>query len=281
MSTSVALGALGGWLRRELAGANGDRTVVLAGHYAIFTGGATAGDFLNGEQPPLAATEMIAFTKFTWEMACAAVASSRNAQLLVLVDDVTFVRPLLGDTRVREKLGDALASQYLQAVTQLPSYHLDALAGNGLTAEQVCKQSDARWTFSERELRIAHVRRLKALIKSGSAGSVLKANPDASEITVTLAEHGDHCLVQSGHTNCAGGYMELVASLYERGVRRLISLVPMRCLGPLVVGTSLANNLFALDDLTIVNVAVPDVLSDVPAAVMTTRGAALARETLR
>ena len=267
MSTSVALGALGGWLRRELASANGERTVVLAGHYAIFSGGANATDFLNGTQAPLAAAEMIAFTKFTWEMACAALAGTRHAQLLVLVDDISFVRPLLGDTRVREKLGDALASRYSEAVTQLPPYHLDALTSNGLGAAHVFRQTDARWTFSERELRIAHVRRLKAMLKAGTHRGVLAANDDASDITVTLPEHGEHRLVQSGHTNCAGGYMELISSLHERGVRRLISLVPMRCLGPLVVGTTLARGLFAIDDFTIVNVAVPDVGAGVPAAV--------------
>jgi len=267
MSTSVALGALGGWLRRELAGANGEPTVVLAGHYAIFSGGANATDFLNGTQAPLAAAEMIAFTKFTWEMACAALAGTNSAQLLVLVDDVSFVRPLLGDTRVREKLGDALASKYLSAVTRLPEYDLDALSGNGLSDAKMFKQSDARWTYSERELRIAHVRRLKTMLKENKHNGALSMNADASDITVTLPEHGEHRLVQSGHTNCAGGYMELIASLHERGVRRLISLVPMRCLGPLVVGTTLARGLFAIDDFTIVNVAVPDVGAGVPAAV--------------
>lgn len=267
MSTPVALGALGGWLRRELASANGQSTVVLAGHYAIFSGGANATDFLNGTQAPLAAAEMIAFTKFTWEMACAALAGTNSAQLLVLVDDVTFVRPLLGDTRVREKLGDALASKYLASVTRLPEYHLDALSSNGLSDAKLFKQNDSRWPFSERELRVAHVRRLKQLLKSGEYESVLSASTDASDITVTLAEHGEHRLVQSGHTNCAGGYMELIASLHERGVRRLISLVPMRCLGPLVLGTTLARGLFAIGDFSIVNVAVPDIGAGVPAAV--------------
>src|SRR5256885_4177219 len=115
MSTSVPLKELGAWLRTELA-ATSEPTAVLAGHFAIFSGGAGAKDFLSDEQSPLAAAEMIAFTKFTWELACNAVAASRAAQLLVLVDDLTFVRPLLGETRVREKLGDALASQYLQSV---------------------------------------------------------------------------------------------------------------------------------------------------------------------
>jgi hypothetical protein len=105
------------------------------------------------------------------------------------------------------------------------------------------------------------------MLKAGTHRGVLTANDDASDITVTLPEHGEHRLVQSGHTNCAGGYMELISSLHERGVRRLISLVPMRCLGPLVVGTTLARGLFAIDDFKIVNVAVPDVGAGVPAAV--------------
>jgi len=269
MTSSVPLRQLAEWLRAEIA-QNTD-TAVLAGHYAIFSAGGTAVDFLNGDDAhPAASAEMIAFTKFSWSTACDALAADdrRRARLLVLVDDVTFMRPLAGDTHIRERLGDALATQYLGALPTLPAFHREELAAHALDDSRMLKHADARWVFSERELRVAHVRRLKAVLRSGSAKDMLTASNDESEITVKLSEYGDHCLVHSGRTNCAGGYLELLASLHDRGIRRLVALVPMRCLAPIAVGTSLAKDLFSLHDLSVVNVAVPDALSDAPVAVI-------------
>ena len=81
-----------------------------------------------------------------------------------------------------------------------------------------------------------------------------------------LPEQGDYCLVHSGHTTCAGGYVELLSTLHRRGVRKLIALVPMRCLGQVALGTELARSLFALPGFTVVNVAVPN--PDAAAAVV-------------
>jgi hypothetical protein len=270
MTSSVAPGDLAAWLRDELAGSDGARTVVLAGHYAIFSGGGSAVDFLADGAPPSAAAEMLAFTKETWLAACDAVAAHREsgARLLVLVDDIMFVRPVAGDLRARERLADALAKRYLDATPTLPPFHSNALAACGLTDDQVFKRAAERWTFSERELRVAHVRRMKDLLRSGSAGTLLAANVDVSEISVMLDGHGTHRLVHAGHTNCAGGYLELLAALHGNGVRRLVSLVPARCLGPITVGTALARPLLTLSGLAVVNVAVPDPASGLPAAVV-------------
>jgi hypothetical protein len=102
------------------------------------------------------------------------------------------------------------------------------------------------------------------MLHSGEAGNLLTASSDESEIRVHTGDHGGHCLVHSGRTNCAGGYLELLASLEERGVKRLIALVPMRCLAPIAVATALAGDLFSLRGLSVLNVAVPDALSDAP-----------------
>lgn len=271
MTSTVPMRDLSGWLRSEISRGRDAETVVLAGHYAIFSAGANAADFLHrDEEHSPSVAEMLAFTKYTWTTACEAVGAERerHARLLVLVDDVTFVRPVVSDTRVREQLSDAVATQYLSAMPALPPFHTAALAANGLGNGAVFRYGRDRWVFAERELRVAHVRRLKALLKSGNAPRTLTANSDQSEINVSLEDHAAHCLVHSGHTNCAGGYLELLATLHSRGVRRLIALVPMRCLGPITVGTSLANQLFSLNKLSVTNVVVPDVTSDVPAAVV-------------
>jgi hypothetical protein len=104
------------------------------------------------------------------------------------------------------------------------------------------------------------------------AGGVLTANADESRIDVAVPGQAEYCLVHSGRTNCAGGYLELLSEVYRRGVRTLIALVPMRCLGPVTVGTALGHTLYALDGLSIVTVAVPDISTGAPAAVVRESG---------
>jgi hypothetical protein len=267
--SSLPLSDIGEWLESEIAAGDPGHTAVLAGHYAIFTGGAAAVDMLDRREPTGGPAEMLQFTKFTWRVACQAVAAQRKhrAQLLVLVDDVQFVIPMVEDRRSQERLADALVSQYLQSTPTLPRFHSGQLSMHSLDESDVFKHSAARWIFSERELRIAHVRRLKELMKSGAQHDGLSASPDLSRITYTSAEHGEYCLVHSGRTTCAGGYVELLCAAQERGVRRLITLVPMRCLGPITVGNALGANLLTNGALSVTNVAIPDVASGAAAAV--------------
>ncbi|HYV96391.1 MAG TPA: hypothetical protein VE967_02925 [Gemmatimonadaceae bacterium] len=265
--TSVALNDLGAWLERATAGADPGTTAVLAGHYAIFSGGAQATDLLDSSDLAGGPAEMLEFTRFTWDTACGALARTRGARLVVLVDDIQFVIPGVVDRRTQEQLAAALAAHYMRATPALPAFHARVLADRGLSECDVLKQDAARWTFSERELRIAHVRRVRELVRGDRAPRELVANDDLTRIVVTSAEHGEYCLVHSGRTTCAGGYVELLCALYERGVRRLFTLVPMRCLAPIAVGTELAKGLLALDGLSVVNVAIPDVASGLPAQV--------------
>ena len=84
-------------------------------------------------------------------------------------------------------------------------------------------------------------------------------------VSVQLAEGGDYCLIHSGRTSCAGGYIELLSRLYAQGVRKLVALVPMRCLGQIALGSDLARQLFPMSGFEIVNVAVPDPAVGLPA----------------
>ena len=62
MSGPIALEALGEWLRDEI-GDGGDDVAVLAGHFAIYSAGATATDMLDGTMIQVAgAREMLDFT---------------------------------------------------------------------------------------------------------------------------------------------------------------------------------------------------------------------------
>ena len=270
MTTSLALASLEDWLGEELSSGSEDDTALLAGHYAIFTGGAAAVDLLDSPDPVGGPAEMLDFTAFTWEVACRALSEQRRAQLIVLVDDIQFVIPSLDDRGRQEQLAAALAEQYLRATPTLPAFHSRLLTTYRLDDTDVLKRGADRWVFSERELRISHVRRLKGMVRDQKTPAGMSVNADMSRVTVTSEEHGEYCLVHSGRTTCAGGYVELLCSAYERGIRRVITLVPMRCLGPITVGTALGSSLMGLSGLTVINVAIPDVASGVAAVVTRT-----------
>ena len=271
MTRSIPLSALTDWLRTEVSAARPGEVAVLAGHFAIFTSGADAVDLLDERDIPNGAPrELLDFTRFSWAAACAALAGvrERRARLVVLVDDLQFVRPELTDRATRERLASELVNRYLTRVNALPEYHARVLRAHGLDDSVVLAHSENRWLFSERELRQELVRHLKDEIDTGSAGAKgLHSNEDRSTISVTDPDYGDYCIVQSGHTNCAGGYVELLAQLSSRGVRTLIALVPMRCIGPITMGTALVSRLGGTDGVSVINVAIADVKSDVPAAV--------------
>jgi len=272
MTFSVPLAGVGDWLRSEIARGPVGATAVLAGHFAIFTTGGAAIDLLDDAQVPRnVPVDFLDFTRLTWTAACEAVAAERasGARLVVLLDDVQFVRPALDDRGAAERLGGALAATYLRRHALLPLWHTRVMAEHRIGGGDVLPQSDVQWLFSERALRSALVQRLKAMLRSGDPRAAgLAASADRSSITITDPEYGEYCLVHSGHTNCAGGFVQLLADVHARGVRKLISLVPMRCLGPITVGTALGGRLFGLQGLEVVNVAVPDVSAGLPASVV-------------
>ncbi|MES1259862.1 MAG: hypothetical protein ABUL71_04640 [Gemmatimonadota bacterium] len=260
MNHSVALSALPTWLANETA-SRGDDVAVLAGHFAIMSAGNAAIDGLGDLPPPAGAAGMVEFTRATWRLACETAASNPalRFRMVVLVDDIQMVRPLVADRGSAERLAAAIAAQYLDTVRDLPAYHARELAGHGVAADRTLRRSAERALFSERELRRDVVHRLRtAVAGSNGNGASLATSDNGSTITAMVRGEGECSLVQSGHATCAGGYVELVSALYDRGIRKLVSLVPMRCLGQVALGTRLARALFPLDGLTVVNVAIGD-----------------------
>jgi hypothetical protein len=235
---------------------DGSNTVVLAGHFAIYTAGGKATDFLDDDPARLSKhTDMVNFARATWLAGCDAVASTQ-AKLLVLVDDLQFVQPALPDRGARERLGAALSADYLRRTPTLPGFHARELDARGLDESRVVKSEQSRWIFSERAMRHAAVDRIRVKAATEGRGRLL-SNPDGSRIIVRDPEAGtsDHTIVHSGHTSCAGGYLELVMRLHERGVRRLVAMVPSRCLGPVTLGSALARSVFGAG-IEVVNLTV-------------------------
>jgi hypothetical protein len=261
MTATLPLDALPDWLAAE-AHSSAGTVAVLAGHFAIFSAGGTALELLEEpDAPPAGAAEMVDFTRRTWRLACdvAALQRDRGFLLVPLVDDIQFIQPMTADRAASERLAAALAAEYLERVPQLPAYHARELDARGVSSDRILRNSGPHWLFSERRLRIAAVHRLRQLVDSGEAEPAgLAACDNGSTVTVTLPERGEHRLVQAGHTSCAGGYLELLATLHERGVRKLIALVPMRCLAQVALGTTLAHHLLGMSQFSAVSVGIPD-----------------------
>jgi hypothetical protein len=269
MTASVPLDQLGGWLREMLA-TGPSPTAVLAGHFAIFSAGGLATDLLTGTDAPGGAGAMLDFTRLTWEAGCHAVATHPGpaASLVVLVDDLQFVRPGLSDRATAERLAASLASDYLAATTELPAYHADCFAAHGLALRHLHRQSPDRTMYSERALRAAAVRRFTQPAAPSVGITFHNRRQSNDRVMVDVPGQGEYCLVHSGHTSCAGGYLELLAQLSEAGFRRIIAMVPMRCLGQVTLGTLLARQLVRLGEFEVITVAVPDPATGNAAAVL-------------
>lgn len=252
MTTPVQL-PLGSRIAASLDPAHLESTAVLAGHFAIFTAGARAHDLLDEPRSLSAHTDMIDMARGSWIAAADLLARVDGPRLLVLMDDIQFVQPALPDRAARERLAAALAGDYLRRTRTLPPFHRRELDAREIDTARVVQQRGDSWIFSERALRAAAVTRIRAAAAAGTPGAALQASADGSRITVRDAELGEHTLVHSGNTSCAGGYLELVLQLHERGFRRLVAVVPRRCLGPVAVGTHLARALFGATALEVTN----------------------------
>lgn len=231
---------------------------ILAGHYAVFSSGGAPQDFLDGDGADAgAANAMVRFTKATWEAACRVVAraGAGKARLVVLVDDVQFVRPTLANRSDNERLAAALVDYYLERTTSLPAYHARVMAELGVDDRAVVASAEGRVVFSERALRrelVSHVR--SRIVRAGASGA-LRSDAGDGHVMVAHPDGGEYQLVHSGHTNCAGAYIALQVAMQQSGIRHLIALVPDRCFGPVCTGAVIAP-LLGVTGIRVTNIAV-------------------------
>jgi hypothetical protein len=256
-SQSVSPRHLKSFLLDRLAESAETSTVILAGHYALFSAGGMPSDELH-EEGATDRSGMLAFTRDTWRAACESVATvgAERAKLLVLVDDVQFIRPQLEDRRMSESVAAALSNLYLGQTPSLPEYHARTMEEFGLTGDSIITYSNSRVVFSERELRNELVRYVKA--PTAKSSRFLKIGNNGSDVTVVNVDGGEYQLVFSGNTNCAGAYIALQLVLRQRDIRDLIALIPGRCFGPVCTGTAIAS-LLGVQGFRVTNVSVDDV----------------------
>lgn len=252
--TTLDVPSIASRIAAAVSPAHADSTVLLAGHFAIFTAGGRAHDLLDERDALADHTQMVGMARDSWRAAAGLCAQLAGPRLLVLMDDIQFVHPALPDRGARERLAAALAADYLRRTPTLPPFHQRELDARGVDVACIVPHRPDSWIFSERALRAAAVARIRAAAGGATPDAPLQASADGSRITVRDPSLGEHTLVHSGHTSCAGGYLELILQLRERAFRRLVAVVPRRCLGPVTVGTHLARTLFGARDIEVTNI---------------------------
>jgi len=255
-SSSISLSSLSVFLEKEIQKGKEGETALLSGHFAVFSAGATPQDYLGVENPPEIARSMVSFTKTTWVASCTALAraSTSKAKMVLLVDDVAFLRPKLADRRAAEKLAAALSDIYLAKLNPIPGYHLETMQQHELSIDCLLPTSSGGLVFSERELRSELIHSLRAdLVRSHT--EVHYSENDTS-VSIQMGE-GSYQLAYSGNTNCVGAYLELHRRLIDVGIKKVIAIVPSRCFGPLCTGTAIAP-LIGFNGCEIVTVSVPE-----------------------
>jgi hypothetical protein len=250
------------WLDQEIAAAGATRVAVHAGHYILTYLATYLAEQIEARG---ALDEFAAFTRYSWQLGCRLVASAsrrgQTSKLLVLVNDWQFVKPPAGLRRAAEREAAALRSQYFSHTRTLPEYHLRILREAGLTGDDVLKGTEEQWLFSESELRTALVRSVARLFEEEKAterGLTKHYQPSGDPIVSVCADLGAEMdLIFCGSTNCAGEIIELLRVLRERNVGLLVNLYPRPCFGQVSTGTMLAGQIYGLEGMRIVNVAIP------------------------
>jgi hypothetical protein len=241
--------------------------VIHAGHYFLeIAESGVATDRLNN--PNLDRSELIdhfaLFSRETWEMACLITAASpaeNRPRLVVLVNDWQYLVPKESSRRQREQAAARLRREYYTKVPGLTEFHSSTMTSCGLPYGQILSASREQWMFSESELRAKFAATLKSVMKdpirAEQLGITKQLNEDGEPIISFRAEGQQCTLLHCGNAGCAGEVVELLRQLYEeKGVRNFINIFPACCRVPVERGTEIAQQLFGLDGMEIVNIAV-------------------------
>lgn len=256
-------------LEKELSSEkfNCQPVVIHAGHYFLeIAESGAATDRLNHAN--LDRSELIdhfaLFSRETWETACRITAASpaeNRPRLVILVNDWQYFVPKESSRRQREQAAARLREEYYAKTPMLTEFHSRTMTCCGLPQEQILPASRAQWMFSESGLRAKFAATLKSVMKdpvrAEQLGISKRLNEDKEPI-ISVKMDGQQCtLLHCGNAGCAGEVVELLRQLYEeKGVRNFINIFPGCCRVPVENGTEIAQRLFGLDGMEIVNIAV-------------------------
>lgn len=191
---------------------------------------------------------------------------------MLLVDDVLGVRPVLTDRAAAERLGAELVARYFARTPALPRYHARIAAERGLGAADMLRHDDARWIFSERELRTALVTHVHRELRT--PGETLGGGVRERRQLHDYREPSGARRVLPGAFR-AHELRGRLCGVVGRGAspgcahagRDGADALPCA----VSVGTAIARELYALRDLRVVNVAIGDPETNAPAVVTRTR----------
>jgi hypothetical protein len=243
-----------------------DKPVVIhSGHYFLNIEDGEATDYMHDpDSAKPAFADLVRFSTKTWEVACDSVAArstKQHCQLMVLVNDWQHVIPKEPTRRQREQKADHLRMMYYIGVPSLPWFHLNAMTSRNLDPwVHFFPFSCDQYLFSESRLRARFATTLKTVMKDPVRAAELGVTTEHdgnNEPIISLQTDGQSCtLLHCGNANCAGEVVELLKELYERGVRNFINIYPGCCHIPVESGTEISRQLFGLDGMEVVNIAV-------------------------
>ena len=243
--------------------------LIHGGHFILDNRGSDAVHNLPGDrQTSPIAEDFARFAGDTWMLAVSLKKRleerSQASRLMVLVNDWQFLR---GEGNSRREVERDIARRrdaYYQRFQRLPPFHDKVLDHSGMGDIDIFKSSSKRWLFSETALRSLLAKSIQRLFEEnlaeerGLAKSFTPAgDPIVSAGSVNSELERDFCLLYCGSTNCAGEVVELLRIVWEAGFRSFLNLYPMQCLGPVGVGTRLAQTIYKIRDLHVFNVAAP------------------------
>ena len=209
-----------------------------------------------------------AFTRYTWHLACQIARNcnrkDRGVMLAVLVNDWQFIHINGTQTKRghRHRIADKIREAFYDRVPTIPETHTRIMRDYNLDDETLIRFEAERWLFSEVELRRRLGKSLEALFASGDAeklGLSKKQTESGPIIDLKTDQAQPTTLMHCGSSNCAGEVVELLREIYDRGFRFFVNLYPQECDAPVSSGTQMAQRIFRLKELTVLNVAIPNV----------------------
>ncbi len=197
----------------------------------------------------------------SWELACRLTVRhlSRRIRLMVLVNDWQIPRSSGQLRRIYERRAAASAARFFSQTPALPTEFANVLQANGLRNARVFKNRSGQWLFSERELRNQLMSMLNEKLGTPMAlelGLTATRSPNGQPIVSMSDGSTTAMLSHSGHTNCSGEVIALLAVLQARRVKSFINIYPDKCDVGVLLGIRIAARLLSISNLSIVNVAV-------------------------
>lgn len=238
---------------------------VHAGHFMLLASGekcvpAVLEEIDPGEEATrgLIETLIARFPIETWRVGLSVAKAVREQRhqvgVMTLVNDWYFLRRLPAGqaTRLRKRFYDNNKWLLRSFASELDRFSLD---------ESVIDHIGPHRAFvSEYWLRRRAERRLKRLAKATPerGAEVRWRTSENGEKELICDALGRECrLLLCGHADCADEVMELLCVIHDAGYRRFVNLIPRECECPVNAGCKRAIALFDLDDLAVLNIALP------------------------